>query len=124
MLNLEFLILETINNQPFSEAHREILFKLDNHNINEIKSTIDDLIEFNLIEKVPCSPNYKLTTRGKRALRLEKKSRYKNTEQKEKQTFDNQISVANLLVPFVIFILGILVANFSKIISIISSLLH
>ena len=124
MTDLEFIILETINNQPFSEAHRETLFKLDDYNINDIKSTIDDLIEFNLIEKVPCSPTYKLTTYGKRALRKEKKSRNHNTEQKEKQTFDNQISVANLLVPFVIFILGILVANFSKIISIISSLLH
>ena len=109
MTDLEYTILESIHNQRFKEAHREILFNLNKSNPEFIKSTIDDLLELNLIEKVPCSNSYKLSKLGLKALHLAKQERKNETKHESQQRFDNNVSVANLLIPFVIFILGLLV---------------
>ncbi len=107
MTNLEFDILQAIHNQPFQEAHRKILFTLENYQIDKIKSTIDDLLELKLIKQVPLSNCYKLSDSGLKVLRLAKKERENESKQKSQQRFNKKVAIAGLLVPFVIFILGL-----------------
>lgn len=109
MTDLEITILQTIHNQKYCEAHRKILYDLNKSNPEMIKSTINDLLKLGLIEAIPLSNCYKLSGSGLNALRLAKKERENDTKQESQQRFDNKISVANLLVPFVIFILGFFV---------------
>ena len=117
MTDLEITILETIYNQPFQEAHRENLYNLNKGNPQLIKSTIDDLLKLELIKQVPCSNNYKLTKTGLKSLHLANQERDKASKQESQQRLDNNISVANLLIPFVIFILGLLIEYHTAIFS-------
>ena len=117
MNDLQFAVLESIHNQRFQEAHRATLYNLNKCNPQIIKSTIDDLLELELIERVPCSNNYKLTGPGLEALHLANQERDKASKQESQQRFDNNISVANLLIPFIIFILGFLIEHRTAIVS-------
>lgn len=109
MTDLEFTILKTLYNQPNREAHRKVLFCLDEKNPSNILSVISDLVEFELIKKVVSSDYYKLTKKGLKALHLANQERDQASKQESQQRFDNNVSVTQVLVPLVIFILGLLV---------------
>lgn len=78
MPNLKFTILKTIYNQPHQEAHRKTLYKLKKKKPQMIKSTIDDLLELELIERVVCSDKYRLTKPGMVEFRLIQRERKHN----------------------------------------------
>ena len=121
MSELEFAILKTIYTQPNKQAHRQVLFTIDNKLINEIKSAVDDLVILGIIEFNVCSNKYNLTKDGLAIFRLAKKEREQIAKQEKQQRFNNNVSVANLLVPLVTFILGILIEHFADFISFIFS---
>lgn len=74
------------------------------------------------LEKTPCSDVYKLTDSGAYLYEQLKEERKQASKQESQQSFDNKISVASLLVPFVTFILGLLVDHYTDLVSFLLSL--
>ena len=65
-----------------------------------------------------------ITELGKDALSEFEQEHNKQAEEKRQQRFQNKISVLNLLVPFITFILGLLVEYFSGIVCWFTNLFH
>lgn len=65
----------------------------------------------------------KITPAGTDALQEFKEERRKQAQDEKQQRFENQVSVANLLIPLVTFILGLLVEHFSGVINLLLKLL-
>lgn len=62
-------------------------------------------------------PIYRITEAGKSVLTLLEKEANKQAENKSNQRFQKQISVLNLLVPLITFILGLIVEHFTELVS-------
>ena len=111
MTNLEFDILETIHNQPFQEAHRKVLFTLENYQINIIKSTIDDLLKLELIEQVPNSDSYRLSKDGLvelKLMQLEKKHDASMKKVEFRENLNTVIAAISLLLSLITLAISLL----------------
>lgn len=63
-----------------------------------------------------------ITPLGLDALSAYEKHRAKNAEAKRQQRFQNKLSVASVLVPFISFILGLVVEHYSGLVSVLLKL--
>ena len=117
MTDLKYAILEKLYFNSRREVHQAELFNIDIYRINEISLAMSDLVSFELIERVIGSNKYHLTTPGIKSFELAKNVRDQASKQEKQQRFDNKMSIANILVPLVTFILGILVDHFANIVS-------
>ena len=74
--------------------------------------------------KALSDPIYQITQKGRAAL----EEAYQAAEQKAKderqQRFDNKISIANVLVPLVTFLLGLVIEHYTGIVRLVLSLFH
>ena len=68
-------------------------------------------------------PGYFVSDKGKAALEAMKEVRRKEAEDKRQQRFPNQISVAQVLVPLVTFVLGLVVEHYAGLVSGLAELL-
>lgn len=87
-----------------------------------IYNALKELQSRGIIENLPCSNFFKLTLSGAEVFEQIQEERTKESKQESQQRFDNKISVASLLIPFVTFILGLLVDHYTNIVSFIISL--
>ena len=65
-----------------------------------------------------------ITSKGYARLSELEKIRAQNAERKKQQAFQNKVSIANVLVPLVTFILGMLTEHWSGVVSWLLSLFH
>lgn len=87
-----------------------------------IYNALKELQSREIIENLPCSNFFKLTLSGAEVFEQIQEERTKESKQESQQRFDNKISVASLLIPFVTFILGLLVDHYTNIVSFVISL--
>lgn len=66
---------------------------------------------------------YYITDKGNAALEARAEKRRQEAEDKRQQRFQNQISVAQVLVPFVTFVLGLVVEHYAGLVSGLAELL-
>lgn len=87
-----------------------------------IYNALKELQSRGIIENLPCSNFFKLTLSGAEEFEQIQEKRTKESKQESQQRFDNKISVASLLIPFVTFVLGLLVDHYTNIVSFVVSL--
>ena len=65
-----------------------------------------------------------ITDEGRLALAAMKQELDEKAERKKQQSFQNKLSVANILVPFVTFFLGVMVEHWSGLVDLVIKLFH
>jgi len=65
-----------------------------------------------------------ITDEGRLALAAMNQELYEKAERKKQQSFQNKLSVANILVPFVTFFLGVMVEHWSGLVDLAIKLFH
>ena len=75
-----------------------------------------------LVENLTCSDVYKLTALGAEVYEQLQEEREQASKTERQQSFDNKIAVASLLVPFITFVLGLLVDHYTDLVSFLLSL--
>ena len=121
MTDLKYFILKLMYN---SENYTTDLMSILNSKIAtpcEIQTAIDSLSSAPTIyvKNIPCSHKYTLTNEGICALESEQELRDKIAEEEKlrssnekQQKFDNRLSIANVVIPVITFILGLLFDRF------------
>ena len=122
MTDLKFTILKLLyNSYPLREqAFGEILKSIPANPIL-VKNSLNELKSKGIIKLMPGSNIFKLTTSGAELFEQIQEERHKASKHECQQRFDNKISVASALVPFVTFILGLLVDHYTSLTSFILS---
>ena len=110
MTDLKYQILEIVYHSRRREADR---IKVENKFLpdpNPAHRAIDDLIDKDKFLSIVVGTNrIKLTSLGISAYEDAYQSRKENSEKKRQQRFENKMSIASVLVPFITFIIGIIV---------------
>lgn len=123
MTDLKFNILKLLYN---SHPLREQRFGKILHSVPEdpilVKNALSELSSSGIIENLTCSDIYKLTDLGEKVFEQIQEEREQVSKQECQQRFDNKISVANLLIPLVTFILGFFVDHCPEVFSFLSSI--
>ena len=123
MTDLKFNILKLLYN-THTQRNLSLVYIIDSLPDDKvlIYNALKELQSRGIIENLPCSNFFKLTLSGAEVFEQIQEERTKESKQESQQRFDNKISVASLLIPFVTFILGLLVDHYTNIVSFIISL--
>lgn len=106
-LNLNDFQLETGESATDIEAAARALWT---HNPRLVKALDDDITG--------------ITDEGRKVLAAMKQELDEKAERKKQQSFQNKLSVANILVPFVTFFLGVMVEHWSGLVDLVIKLFH
>lgn len=113
MTDLKFQILKLLYQAyPLRELSRMDIIRSINENPLHIHNALKELKSKNYIKQLTCSNVFSLELLGAETYELLQEEREQATKQESQQRFNNKISVANLLIPFIIFILGLLAEHF------------
>lgn len=99
------------------------------HGYDDVDSEGRSVLLFLSEQKYCCTkqlsdPVYWITQKGLAALQeIDDKAEQKSKDERQ-QRFENKVSVLSVLIPFVTFILGILVEHFSGVLGLIIALFH
>lgn len=141
MTDFGFEILNYINNAKCSVSWVDLMNAFSRERGSFLTDdTITRLLDEKLIEKRNPSAKkaycvLKVTMKGRRFLYEESERRQKELESQEEkmrehaekerqQRFNNKLSIANILVPFVLFILGILAEHIARIVDFVIGIFH
>ena len=64
---------------------------------------------------------WKITTHGKTALQCKEDAAKQHTYEERQNRFNNKIGIINMIIPFIIFTLGVIVGNYTGIVNFIYS---
>ena len=128
---MKYEILTIVHNSTsMYPVHRTDLLT-DPSVINQRDKCINELITSGYLSQPVCSDILRITAKGVEALeaererlRLSEEEARKDAKQEKQQRFENKVSVANLLVPLITYILGILTEHYAGIMDFITNLFH
>ena len=123
MTDLKFEILNLLyNSKPLREQKFGNISKSVSADPTLIKYALSELSSKGIIENLPCSDVYILTDSGAELFEQVQDERDNASKQESQQSFDKKMSIANLLVPFVTFILGLLADHYTNLVSFVLAL--
>lgn len=125
MTDLKFDILKLLyNSYPLRERKFGEIIESVSADPTLIKNALKELQSPShmLVENLTCSDVYKLTALGAEVYEQLQEEREQASKTERQQSFDNKIAVASLLVPFITFVLGLLVDHYTDLVSFLLSL--
>ena len=124
MTELKFAILGFIYQSPNREVEKVALYNQNLGSVKDVRAALEDMLNMNkpLIIKPIGKRTFKLTPHGSIAYELAQEECCKQAKEKEQQRFNNQISIASVLVPLITFIVGLVVEFCTNVIDRIFSL--
>lgn len=118
MTDLKFAILGVLYNSPFrTESQTTISNLVSIGKPTPAKYAFAELESKGYIVPELGSDKVKLTDKGAIAYELEEEERKEHSKKQRQQRFQNKVSVANVLVPAITFILGLIVENLVNVVS-------
>lgn len=108
MFELKFIILKTLYNSPFREAHQSILFSLDKDRPLEIRNAIKDLVIANLIEPVIGSEKYHLTSPGANFYEQSQQNQKQSAEIEKQYRFSKRATIISVIVGLITLLISII----------------
>lgn len=118
MTDLKFQILKLLYEKyPMRELSMMDIIHSINEEAIHTHNALKELNSKEYIKQLTCSNVFKLTNSGADVFEQIQEEREKASKQESQQRFDNKISVASLLVPFITFILGLLVDHYTNLVS-------
>lgn len=119
MTDLKFYLLDKIKSAPPTNPIREIdLVNCGFDTPCAVQEALDDLKYLKHIESPFGSDKLTTTPLGNKAFEDAQQERKQDAENKCQQRFNNKIAIATVLVPLVVFILGVIVEHHTQIASI------
>ncbi len=122
MTELEFYLLEKISSSSCKSEEYISLCQNGKYDINTTADAIYSLQSQKLIYQPVGTTKYSLTSLGNQAYNSEKEIRKKDASDKCDKRFNRNIAIAGILVPLVIFILGVATEHFGGIVDFFVSL--
>ena len=118
MTDLKFQILKLLyETYPFRELSMMDIFNSISDDKNLIHNALKELKSKEYIKQLTCSNVFQLTDSGADVFEQIQEEREQASKHEKQQSFDNKISKASLLVPFITFILGIVFDHYTDVIS-------
>ena len=118
MTDLKFKILKLLyENYPRRELSMVDIINSINADAIYTHNALKELKSKAYIKQLTCSDVFKLTESGAELFEQLQEEREKESKKEKQQRFDNKISVASVLIPFITFILGIMFEHYTDIAS-------
>ena len=118
MTDLKFQILKLLyETYPFRELSMMDIFNSISDDKNLIHNALKELKSKEYIKQLTCSDVFKLTDSGADVFEQIQEERKQASKHEKQQRFDNKISIASVLIPFITFILGIVFEHYTDFIA-------
>ena len=101
MFELKFLILKTLYNSPLREIHQADLYAIDKERPLEIRTSIKDLVESKLIERMTGSEKYHLTSTGANLYEQSQQHNAQSAEVDKQHRFNKCVTVISLVISLI-----------------------
>ena len=122
MTDLKFQILKLLyETYPLRELSRMDIIHSINENPIHTHNALKELKSKEYIKQLTCSDVFKLTESGADVFEQIQEEREQASKHEKQQSFDNKISIASILIPFITFILGIVFEHYTDFIALLIS---